>query len=193
MPGSHYHRLMKAIPEDSESDISSATVSASEAGARLDSVAARAWPQFSRSRLQTWISGGHLTVNGVAASSKSRVLGGERLVLAVPQDVLAAMEPGVDEKRVLAEPIPLTVLYEDESITVLDKAAGRVMHPASGHASGTVMNGLVHRDPAVRAVPRAGIVHRLDRDTSGVCVVARTLEAQTSLVRQLQARDMGRE
>ena len=184
---------MKTITKDAENETSSTSVDAKDAGARLDQVAARAWPQFSRSRLQAWIAGGHLTVDGQAVSGKSRLIGGETLVLAVPADVLAAMEPGVDETRVLAEPVPLTILHEDESITVLDKAAGLVMHPAAGHASGTVMNGLVHRDPGLRGVPRAGIVHRLDRDTSGVCVVARTLEAQTALVRQLQAREMGRE
>lgn len=184
---------MKVITHDSELGPSSATVGPDDAGARLDRVAARIWPQFSRSRLQAWISGGYLTVDGLGASTKSRLVGGETLALSVPAEVLEAMEPGVDETRVRAEPVPLGVLYEDEAITVLDKAAGLVMHPASGHAGGTVMNGLVHRDPALRGVPRAGIVHRLDRDTSGVCVVARTLQAQTSLVRQLQARDMGRE
>lgn len=170
-----------------------ARVPASQAGSRLDTFVAAAWPMYSRSRLQAWITAGHLTVDGKVVAGKMRVSGGERLVLDVPEAALAVIDPGVDEARVLAESVPLNVIFEDESIVVLDKPVGLVMHPAPGHSSGTVMNGLVHRDPNLRRVPRAGIVHRLDRDTSGVCVVARTIEAQTALVRQLQAREMGRE
>jgi 23S rRNA pseudouridine1911/1915/1917 synthase len=176
-----------------ESVANSMIVPRSRAGERLDAVVASAWPVYSRNRLQSWIAAGHLTVDGKQVAGKSRLSGGERLVLDVPEAVLAAMDPGVDESRVVAESVPLDVIFEDESILVLDKPVGLVMHPAPGHASGTVMNGLVYRDPTLRSVPRAGIVHRLDRDTSGVFVVARTLQAQTALVRQLQARDMGRE
>ncbi len=182
-----------APARDPESIAASVRVARSQAGVRLDAIVANAWPMYSRSRLQAWIAAGHLTVDGKQVAGKSRLSGGEQLRLDVPEAVLAAMDPGVDESRVVAEPVSLNVLFEDESILIIDKPVGLVMHPAPGHASGTVMNGLVHRDPALRSVPRAGIVHRLDKDTSGVCVVARTLQAQTALVRQLQAREMGRE
>ncbi len=181
------------VDSDSSSPAEFVAVSSTDAGTRLDAVAAAAWPMYSRSRLQTWIAAGQLTVDGAPAKAKQRLTGGEQLRLDPASEAQGAAEPTVDEQIVAAEPVALDILHEDESILVLNKPVGLVMHPAPGHRSGTVMNGLVHRDPALRAVPRAGIVHRLDRDTTGVCVVARTLTAQTSLVRQLQARTMGRE
>jgi len=136
------------------------------AGKRLDAVAALLFPQFSRGRLQSWLADGYLTVNGELGKKKSKVLGGELL--------------------------SLPVIYEDEHILIINKPAGLVMHPAPGNRQGTLMNGLLHRHSSLYGVPRAGIVHRLDKETSGLCVVARTLESHTHLVRQLQAREMGR-
>ncbi|MDR1646893.1 MAG: 23S rRNA pseudouridine(1911/1915/1917) synthase RluD [Zoogloeaceae bacterium] len=157
-----------------------------EAGERLDAVLARLLPQHSRSRLQGWIREGVLWVDGsVETSLKRRLKGGEALELAAePETRLPILTP---------EAIPLDVVYEDRALLVIEKPAGLVVHPGNGNWQGTLMNGLLHHDPALARVPRAGIVHRLDKDTSGLLVVARTPEAQTDLVRQLQARGVRRE
>ena len=160
-------------------------LSAEDRGERLDKVLSRLVSQFSRSRIQQWIEGGHVTVDGAQAKGKSMVLGGEA-VLIEPQ---AAPE----DHAFQAEDIPLSIVHEDEAILVLNKPDGLVVHPAAGNWSGTVLNGLLHRVPGIAGVPRAGIVHRLDKDTTGLMVVAKTLEAQTDLVRQLQARSVKRE
>jgi len=161
-------------------------VPAALAGERLDRIAAALWPEHSRSRLQAWIEEGWLTVDGVPAESvRRRLLGGERLALAPP--LLALGETP------RAQEMSLSLLYADESIFVIDKPAGLVVHPGAGNLEGTLLNGLLALDADLAAVPRAGIVHRLDKDTSGLMVVARTLEAQTALVRQLQARTVRRE
>jgi 23S rRNA pseudouridine1911/1915/1917 synthase len=154
-------------------------------GERLDKVLSRLVPQYSRSRLQQWIEGGYVTVDGQAARAKLTVLGDEHIVV-LPQ---AAPE----EQAFKPEAMALTVVYEDAAILVLDKPAGLVVHPAAGNWSGTLLNGLLHYFPAIGGVPRAGIVHRLDKDTSGLMVVAKTLQAHTDLVRQLQARSVTRE
>ncbi|HEY4541621.1 MAG TPA: RluA family pseudouridine synthase [Noviherbaspirillum sp.] len=154
-------------------------------GVRLDKALSQLLPQYSRSRIQQWIEAGKVSVDGAPARGKATMLGDET-VLVEPQQ---APEQGAFEP----EPIPLQVVHEDAAIFVLDKPAGLVVHPAAGNWSGTLLNGLLHRDPGLAAVPRAGIVHRLDKETSGLMVVARTLEAQTDLVRQLQARSMTRE
>lgn len=120
----------------------------------------------------------------VISETKRKVLGGEQLLLAVPE------EASVDE---LPEDIPLDVVFEDEVLLVINKPAGLVVHPGSGNRNGTLMNALLHHVPGIAEVPRAGIVHRLDKDTSGLLVVAKTLEAQTDLVRQLQARTVKRQ
>ena len=169
---------------------------ASAAGERFDAVAATLFAEHSRSRLQRWIADGRLTVDGAARRAKSRLVGGERLGLALAPDALAdlaAADWGEGAGSVAAEPVDFAVAHEDASIVVVDKRAGLVMHPAPGHARGTLMNGLLHRYPELARVPRAGIVHRLDRDTSGLCVVARTPEAHTALVRALASREIGRE
>jgi 23S rRNA pseudouridine1911/1915/1917 synthase len=154
-------------------------------GVRLDKLISQLVPQYSRSRLQQWIEAGHVTVDGQPARGKTIALGDETIVVqpqTTPQD--QAFTP---------EPMALSIVHEDAAILVIDKPAGLVVHPAAGNWSGTLLNGLLHHFPAIAGVPRAGIVHRLDKDTSGLMVVAKTLEAQTDLVRQLQARSVKRE
>jgi 23S rRNA pseudouridine1911/1915/1917 synthase len=154
-------------------------------GERLDKVLSRLVPQYSRSRIQQWIEAGHVTVDGQPARGKVAALGDEDIVI-LPQ---AAPE----EQAYKPEPIALSIVHEDAAILVLDKPDSLVVHPAAGNWSGTLLNALLHHFPAIAGVPRAGIVHRLDKDTSGLMVVAKTLTAQTDLVRQLQARTVKRE
>ena len=145
----------------------------------------RLLPEYSRNRLQEWMRSGHITLDGGSASAKTKVWGGETVEVApqaLPSTTLHAPEE-----------IPLTVLFEDGEILVIDKPAGLVVHPGSGNWSGTLLNALLRHAPAVAGVPRAGIVHRLDKDTSGLLVVAKTIPAQVDLVRQLQARSVTRE
>ncbi|HUW36213.1 MAG TPA: 23S rRNA pseudouridine(1911/1915/1917) synthase RluD [Rhodocyclaceae bacterium] len=155
------------------------------AGLRLDQTLARLLPEHSRSRLQGWLRAGRVRVEGVAVvDAKRKIWGGEQIeVEAVPD--AAALED-------VAEDIALTVVHEDADILVIDKPAGLVVHPGSGNRAGTLLNALLHHAPGLAAIPRAGIVHRLDKDTSGLLVVAKTLAAQTDLVRQLQARSVRR-
>lgn len=155
------------------------------AGKRLDQVLAALYPELSRNRLQGWIKAGRVLVDGAVVAPKQKVLGGERLQL--------DMSPDPDQMVFEAEAIALDVVFEDSAIIVINKPAGLVVHPASGNWSGTLLNALLHHDPSLAGVPRAGIVHRLDKETSGLMVVARTLAAQTNLVRQLQARSVSRE
>ncbi|MES2546827.1 MAG: 23S rRNA pseudouridine(1911/1915/1917) synthase RluD [Pseudomonadota bacterium] len=157
----------------------------SAGGERLDVALQQMLPAHSRSRLQSWIKAGFVTLNQVAATPKTKVWGGERV------DITPQANP--QEQAFLPENIPLNIVYEDDTILVINKPAGLVVHPAAGNWSGTLLNALLHHVPQLSDVPRAGIVHRLDKDTSGLLVVAKTLEAQTSLVRQLQARTVKRE
>ncbi|WP_019141114.1 RluA family pseudouridine synthase [Noviherbaspirillum massiliense] len=154
-------------------------------GERLDKVLSRLVPQYSRSRLQQWIDGGHVTLDGRPARTKTIVLGDEEVVVR-PQ-----LAP--EDRAFAPEPMDLPILHEDAAILVIDKPAGLVVHPAAGNWSGTLLNGLLHHVPALAGVPRAGIVHRLDKDTTGLMVVTKSLEAQTDLVRQLQARSVKRD
>ncbi|TDV17230.1 RluA family pseudouridine synthase [Paraburkholderia caballeronis] len=155
------------------------------AGERLDKVLAKVFPEFSRSRLQGWIEAGRVQVDGAPAKVRQPVPLGATIEL-VP-DLLP------EQLAFTPEPVPLDVVYEDDALVVIDKPAGLVVHPAAGNWSGTILNGLLHRyGEAAAGLPRAGIVHRLDKETSGLMVVARTLEAQTDLVRQLQARTVKR-
>ena len=142
-------------------------------------------PEHSRSRLKVWIEGGHVTVDGAQWEATRRVAGGENIVVATP--ATAAL---IDDA---AEDIALSIAFEDDAILVVDKPAGLVVHPGSGNRSGTLLNALLHHDAALSSVPRAGIVHRLDKDTSGLVAVAKTVEAHTGLVRQLAAREVVRE
>jgi len=159
-------------------------IPAGYAGLRLDAALARMFPEHSRSRLQSWMKEGRVTVDGAVADAKRKVLGGEQVLVAAAAPIAETAEK--------AEAIDLTVVYEDEQLLVIDKPAGLVVHPGSGNWSGTMMNALLHHAPQLAGVPRAGIVHRLDKDTSGLLVVAKTLAAQTDLVRQLQARTVKR-
>lgn len=153
------------------------------AGKRLDQVAAELFGEHSRSRLRDWIKDGSLTVDGHVLRPRDKVHAGAQLALqAQPRDA------GHWRRQEIA----LNLVYEDEHILVLDKPAGLVVHPAAGHADGTLLNALLFHAPQSIKLPRAGIVHRLDKDTTGLMVVAKTLQAQTSLVDQLQRRDVSR-
>ena len=154
-------------------------------GERMDKVISRLIPQFSRSRIQQWIEAGHVTVDGKVAKTKMTSFGDET--------VIVAPQPAPEDEAYTAEAMDLVIVHEDATLIVIDKPAGLVVHPAAGNWSGTLLNGLLHHYPAIGGVPRAGIVHRLDKDTSGLMVVAKTLEAHTDLVRQLQARTVRRE
>jgi 23S rRNA pseudouridine1911/1915/1917 synthase len=170
----------------SASPIRHLTVPNEAGGRRLDQILAELLPEHSRNRLQGWIKAGRVLVDGLARTEpKLKLSGGERIAVdAVPDEHEGSEKP---------EDIPLNVVFEDASLLVIDKPAGLVVHPGSGNWSGTMMNALLHHAPQLAAVPRAGIVHRLDKDTSGLLVVAKTLEAQTDLVRQLQARSVSRQ
>jgi len=154
-------------------------------GQRLDQVLAQLRPQHSRSRLQNWIREGRVAVGGVVANEpKHKLWGGELIELTeAPDELKLSSTP---------ENIALNIVHEDDTLIVLDKQAGLVVHPGSGNWSGTLLNALLYHAPELDKVPRAGIVHRLDKDTSGLMVVAKTLEAQTDLVRQMQARTVKR-
>ena len=154
-------------------------------GVRLDKALSKLVPQYSRSRIQQWIEAGHVTVDGEIMRGKMTALGDEEILI-LPQ---AAPE----EQAYKPEPMALPIVFEDASILVINKPAGLVVHPAAGNWSVTLLNGLLHHCQAIAGVPRAGIVHRLDKDTSGLMVVAKTLVAHTDLVRQLQARTVKRE
>ena len=153
-------------------------------GERLDKFLGGALPDYSRNRLQTWVETGAVTVDGKATKVRHLLRGGESIKV-FPQEM-------PEQFAFSPEDIPLDVVYEDDSIIVINKPAGLVVHPAAGNWTGTLLNGLLHRFPELKNLPRAGIVHRLDKDTSGLMVVARTDIAQTSLVRQLQERTVGR-
>lgn len=154
-------------------------------GLRLDQALQRLLPEHSRSRLQAWIKEGLVTVDGAPSTAKNKVWGGERILVQVQEKPEAI--------AFKAQDIPLNIVFEDEHILVINKPAGMVVHPAAGNWEGTLLNAILHHVPHAKDLPRAGIVHRLDKDTSGLLVVAKTLEAQTSLVRQLQARTVKRE
>ncbi|MBH9318775.1 23S rRNA pseudouridine(1911/1915/1917) synthase RluD [Pseudomonas aeruginosa] len=152
-------------------------------GQRLDQIAAQLFPEHSRSRLAGWIKDGRLTVDGAVLRPRDIVHSGAQLVLEAGQEA---------QGEWLAQDIELEIVYEDEHILVIDKPAGLVVHPAAGHQDGTLLNALLYHVPDIANVPRAGIVHRLDKDTTGLMVVAKTLEAHTKLVAQLQARSVSR-
>lgn len=154
------------------------------AGLRLDQAAARLMTGFSRERLKEWIEEGSLLCNGRVGRPKDRVHAGDELVLDAEMEV---------EVEAVAENIPLEILYEDTEILVINKPAGLVVHPGAGNPTGTLLNALLYHSPDLERLPRAGIVHRLDKDTSGLLVVAKTLSAQSSLVSQLQSKTVYRE
>jgi 23S rRNA pseudouridine1911/1915/1917 synthase len=153
------------------------------AGQRLDQALARLWPQFSRSRLQGWMAQGALEVDGRVPRPRDRVVGGERVLLRAQYETDSSVEP---------EPLALEVVHRDRALFVIDKPPGLVVHPGAGNRRGTMQNALLALDPQLARVPRAGIVHRLDKDTSGLLVVARTPEAHAALVEMLAAREIER-
>jgi 23S rRNA pseudouridine1911/1915/1917 synthase len=161
-----------------------ATVPDELAGLRLDQALARMFPEYSRSRLKEWLLDGAIRVEGGPSRPKDAVAGGERIEL----------EPRPEaEVQALPEPMNLDIVHEDDDLLVVNKPAGLVVHPGAGNPSGTLMNGLLHHAPQLEEVPRAGIIHRIDKDTSGLLLVAKTLPAHTALVRQLAGREISRE
>ena len=153
-------------------------------GERLDQAAARLFPEYSRSRLQTWIRNGELLVGGEQRRPRDKIAEGETLAVSAELVVEVGWQP---------QAIDLDIVYEDASVLVLNKPAGLVVHPAAGHADGTLVNALLTHAPELAQLPRAGIVHRLDMETSGIMVVARNLAAHHHLVAQLQSRTVKRE
>ena len=147
-------------------------------------IASELFPDFSRSRLQAWIKDGSLLVDAAQVRPKDKLSAGQRLSLNADYDQQERWQP---------QDISIQILYEDDCLLVVDKPAGLVVHPAAGNPDGTLLNALLHHVPEVNSVPRAGIVHRIDKDTSGLLVVAKTVEAQLDLVRQLQQRTVKRE
>jgi 23S rRNA pseudouridine1911/1915/1917 synthase len=159
-------------------------LSADYAGLRLDQALARALPQYSRARLQGWIEAGAVQVDGKNPRAKDKVLGGENV------QIEARLEP---ETQVAPEALPVDVVHKDRALFVVNKPAGLVVHPGAGNPAHTLQNALLALDPKLALVPRAGLVHRLDKDTSGLLVIARTVEAHAALVAALAAREMGRQ
>lgn len=162
-----------------------ATIPAEAAGTRLDRALADVFADHSRSRLQQWLKDGAVTVDGRLRRGRDKVAGGEHV------RVCASVES--DAPSVVAEPIALDVVYEDDHLLVVNKPAGLVVHPGAGNAAGTLQNALLHRHPHLERIPRCGIIHRIDKDTSGLLVVALSDRAHTELTRQLQDKTVGRE
>ncbi len=172
------------MTDEPTESILQARIDAGLAGKRLDQAVAKLFPDYSRSRLQTWIREGRVTLNGAQVRQRDKVSLGDEVVLRA-----------VREEQVECRPqgIPLDIVYEDEHLLVIDKPAGLVVHPAAGNPDGTLQNGLLFHDPPLAELPRAGIVHRLDKDTTGLMVVARTQLAYQRLVAALAAREVKRE
>jgi 23S rRNA pseudouridine1911/1915/1917 synthase len=165
-------------------DIQTRSIPDELAGLRLDQALARMFPEYSRSRLKEWLLSGAITVDGGARRPRDAVGGGERIEMQVQAETLVRDKP---------EPIALDIVFEDEQLLVINKPAGLVVHPGAGNPTGTLMNGLLHHAPELEEVPRAGIIHRIDKDTSGLLLVAKTLQAHTVLVRRLADRDVSRQ
>ena len=153
-------------------------------GQRLDQALARMFPEYSRSRLKRWILDGQVRVDNREMRPRDPVMGGDQVMLNPVPEACIASEP---------EPMSLNIALEDEDLLVINKPAGLVVHPGAGNPSGTLMNGLLHHAPALRGLPRAGIIHRLDKDTTGLLLVGKTLEAHTALVRALAEREISRQ
>lgn len=161
-----------------------AEVPLSAAGRRIDQTLAEMFPDYSRSRLTAWVKAGAVTLDGAVAPPRQLLHGGEQVRLEAELEAEVASQP---------EAIALTIVHEDEHVLVLDKPAGLVVHPGAGNPTGTLLNALLHHDPILAELPRAGIVHRLDKDTSGLMVVAKTLPAMTALVDMLSRHDVERQ
>lgn len=171
------------MSENASEEYQEQQVPADLAGERLDRALARMFPEYSRTRLKDWLQEGLVTVDGGLRRPRDPVSGGEWVRLRPQASLSVTSGP---------EAISLDVVYEDSDLMVLNKPAGLVVHPGAGNLRGTLMNGLLHRIPRLADLPRAGIVHRLDKDTSGLLVVAKTLPAHTALVRQMSAREISR-
>jgi 23S rRNA pseudouridine1911/1915/1917 synthase len=172
-------------PDEEASEVRESVVAAAEHAGRLDKLLTRIAPEFSRNHLQSLVADGRVQLDGVVrTTSSTRVKAGQR--------VRVELVRPAHELAFTPQDIPLDVVHEDAHVLVVNKPAGLVVHPAAGNWSGTLLNGLLARDPASAALPRAGIVHRLDKDTSGLMVVGRSLEAVTALVRDIAARDVHR-
>lgn len=154
------------------------------AGMRLDAALAELFSEYSRSKLQTWVKAGRVTVNGESLKTRDKLEGGELITLDAEAEVVIIAAP---------ENIPLDIVFEDDDFLILNKPAGLVVHPAIGNWNGTLLNALLHHSPQLETLPRAGIVHRIDKDTSGLLMVAKTLQAHNNLTEQLQARTIHRE
>ncbi len=165
------------------SDVQQKTVPMELSGQRLDQALARMFPEYSRSRLKSWLLQGLITVDERARRPRDAVNGGERILLQPQPETSVQSEP---------EALDLDIIFADEDCLVVNKAAGLVVHPGAGNPRGTLLNGLLHHAPGLAQLPRAGIVHRLDKDTSGLLLVARTLQAHTALVRALAEREIAR-
>jgi len=161
-----------------------AVVPLSAAGRRFDQALAEMFPDYSRSRLTAWVKAGAVTLDGAVAPPRQLLRGGEQVRLEVELEVEVTSAP---------EAIALDIVYEDEHLLVLNKPSGLVVHPGAGNPAGTVLNALLHHDPVLAELPRGGIVHRLDKDTSGLMVVAKTLAAHTALVDMLSRHDVERQ
>jgi 23S rRNA pseudouridine1911/1915/1917 synthase len=183
-PETTRHIGQTAFSMDNPELIRTARVPPEAAGRRLDQVLAELFPEFSRSRLSAWIKSGDVLLDDAVVLPRHSVRGDERVTLRARSTQEVPMAP---------EAIALDIRYEDADVLVINKPAGLVVHPGAGQAAGTLLNALLHHDPKFAEIPRAGIVHRLDKDTSGVMVVARSVRAHTSLVAQLQARTMHRQ
>jgi len=168
----------------SESETLQVVIPPHLAGQRLDQALAELLPDYSRSRLQQWIKSGRVTINGEQWRPRDKLRGNEKILVEVEHEPQTSWQ---------AEDVPIDIVYEDEAIIIINKPAGLVVHPGTGNQSGTLVNGLLHHDEKLIEVPRSGIVHRLDKDTTGLLVVARTMAAHTQLVDRLQARDVKRE
>jgi 23S rRNA pseudouridine1911/1915/1917 synthase len=169
--------------EDDE-ELRVAIIPHEQGGRRLDQVLVELFPEYSRSRLAAWVKDGRVLLDAQRVRAREKVLGGEEVTLEIEADA---------QTELTGEPIPLDVVFEDAGLLVINKPAGLVVHPGAGNPSGTLVNALLFHDPALAALPRAGVVHRLDKDTTGLMVIARTLRAHKALVEQLQARAISRE
>ncbi len=165
------------------SDAQQKTVPKELSGQRLDQALARMFPEYSRSRLKSWLLQGFITVDERALRPRDAVVGGENILLQPQPEIQLISEP---------EALELDIIFADEDCLVVNKPAGLVVHPGAGNPRGTLLNGLLHHDPGLARLPRAGIIHRLDKDTSGLLLVARTLQAHTALVRALAEREIER-
>ena len=182
--GKNYTAEEESEWEEAPVAVLSAVVTAALAGLRMDLALVKLFPQYSRNRLQVWLKSGHVLVDGKHPESSAMAIGGEKIVIAAP--------PAVDVAAPKAQRMALAIVFEDADLVVIDKPVGLVVHPGAGNPDHTLLNGLLAHSPTLRKVPRAGIVHRLDKDTSGLLVVAKNLTSQMKLAAQLAERSVKR-